>query len=437
MRLPEASAARPLALVVDDDEIVRILEQATLSQYDFDVVAAADGDQALSVLADTPASLILLDLDMPGTDGFEVCRRIRQRWDATELPVIVVTGMDDLDSLNRAYQLGANDFISKPIYWRMLGYRARYALRSAQAGRALHHLENKQAAMIRAMPDTIFVIGRDGSILDCRQGSATQPFVASAECVGKTLGEALPGDVAARMRDCLRLALEGGALQSMVYRLPLAEGMHDYEARFAASDADEVVVVVRDITLERANEARIRQLAYYDKLTGMPNRHHFIERLEGELARARRNGRKVALLFIDLDGFKAVNDSLGHEAGDRLLQAVAERLKERLRASDTISRLTLDEASLHFARLGGDEFTVVLPELDDVQIVVHIAERVQRLLTAPFEIDGHRIAVTASIGIAIFPDDGDDAGSVLKHADMAMYRAKDRGRNNWQMYGAG
>jgi diguanylate cyclase (GGDEF)-like protein len=424
----------PTVLIVDDDDVMRMLEQETLLQFDFEVREAADGETALDMLVEPPPDLVLLDVDMPGVNGFEVCRRIRQHWDATEVPVIMVTGMDDLASINHAYEAGANDFISKPINWPILGYRARYVLRSAQAARTLRELEEKQAAIVRAMPDMIFLVNRDGTVLDYKEGYGTTPFVAAGEFLGRRVADVLPADVAQILLHGIERALDKSDLQSVLYKLPMADGAHHYEARLAPSGADKVVVVVRDITLQKLNEEKIRRLAYFDTLTGMPNRQHFIERLDHELLRAREDNSQLALLFLDLDGFKRINDTLGHSAGDHLLQAVAARLKERLRAGDIVSRPALDESSLHFARLGGDEFTVVLPNIEDTQVVKLIAERVQTVLNQPFQIGEEEITVSASIGIAIFPTDGNDAAALLKHADTAMYHAKDQGRNNWQMY---
>jgi len=433
MRSPKRSTL-PTVLIVDDDHVMRMVEQETLIQFEFDVVEAADGEQALELLVEPPPDLVLLDVDMPGVDGFEVCRRIRRSWDATEVPVIMVTGMDDLASINQAYEAGANDFISKPINWPILGYRARYVLRSAQAARTLRELEEKQAAIVRAMPDMIFLMDRDGTYLDYKAGYDTTPFVPPADFLGRNVAEVLPADVGQTLLYGIGRALDKGDLQSVVYKLPMPDGIHHYEARIARSGSDKAVAVVRDITLQKLNEEKIRRLAYFDTLTGMPNRQHFIERLDQELLRAHREKRRLALLFLDLDGFKRINDTLGHSAGDYLLQSVAARLKERLRAGDIVSRPALDESGVHFARLGGDEFTVVLPDIEDTEVVKLIAERVQAVLNRPFQIGEEEITVSASIGIAMFPDDGNDAAALLKHADTAMYHAKDQGRNNWQMY---
>ena len=425
---------RPQALVVDDDQVMRLLESETLSQFGFDVTEAADGEAALELLAGPAPDLVLLDVEMPGIDGFEVCRRIRKRRDMSEVPIIMVTGLDDLDSINLAYESGANDFISKPINWPVLGHRARYVLRSARESSQLRELEEKQAAIVSAIPDMILLTNRDALILDCKEAYRAASVVSPIAWLGRKLQEVLPADAGDELLRAIERCLKGNELQSVIYKVPMAAGITHYEARLAPSGAGKVVIVVRDITLQDRDQEKIRRLAYVDGLTGMPNRQSFLERLDRELLRARRDGRLVALMFLDLDGFKRVNDTLGHSAGDFLLQAVARRLKEKLREGDFVSSPALDESGLHFARLGGDEFTVVLPDLEDKQPIETVAQRLLIMLSRPFQIRDQEVTITGSIGIAIFPDDGDDAATLLKHADTAMYHAKDQGRNNWQPY---
>jgi GGDEF domain-containing protein len=190
------------------------------------------------------------------------------------------------------------------------------------------------------------------------------------------VGETLPPDVAGLLSGCVESALSRGEMQSAYYRLPMPDGIRHYEARVAPSAADTVISIVRDITAQKSDEEKIRRLAYFDPLTGMPNRLHFLEYVDRELLRARHANRQLALMFLDLDGFKRINDTLGHSVGDALLQAVAQRLKDKLRPSDIVARTGLDELALHFARLGGDEFTVVLPDLLDAGVVGAIAQRV-------------------------------------------------------------
>ena len=191
-------------------------------------------------------------------------------------------------------------------------------------------------------------------------------------------------------------------------------------------------LMLRRLVLEAMEKSRA--LAYYDGLTGLPNRQLFTDRLERALVHARRHDRLVAICFLDLDGFKRVNDTLGHSIGDRLLCQVAQRLMSGVRLSDFVGRLHSDESPVAVSRLGGDEFTFVLREISTSEDAGGVADRVLDALRKPFVVDGHEVTATGSIGIAVFPHNGYDAETLLRNADTAMYWAKDRGRNNRQFY---
>jgi diguanylate cyclase (GGDEF)-like protein/PAS domain S-box-containing protein len=182
------------------------------------------------------------------------------------------------------------------------------------------------------------------------------------------------------------------------------------------------VAVFSDITTEKENEERLYRLAHYDLLTELPNRMLFYDRLRQGLLRARRNRRRVAIMFLDLDGFKQVNDELGHPAGDELLRQVARRLTGVLRASDTVSRF------------GGDEFTVAIPDLAADEDVSRVAQKIIAAVAKPYYLGSHRAQVTTSIGIALYPDHGDEPDALITHADMAMYETKNAGKNNYRFF---
>ena len=191
---------------------------------------------------------------------------------------------------------------------------------------------------------------------------------------------------------------------------------------------------IYDITDRKIAQEKMLHMAFHDDLTGLPNRHLLKDRLNQAIKAAQHHNRLVATLFLDIDNFKRINDTLGHNSGDMLLKSIAERLQEFIRKSDTISRATDEDTDSTIARLGGDEFTVLLSEINTVQNAVQVANRMLEILQRPFHIESHEIFLTASIGISIFPHDGIDAESLLKNADTAMYYAKDQGRNNCQFY---
>jgi diguanylate cyclase (GGDEF)-like protein len=197
-----------------------------------------------------------------------------------------------------------------------------------------------------------------------------------------------------------------------------------------------VVGTIQDITERKEAEERIFRLAYFDGLTGLPNRQSFLELLSREIGRAQRKDERLAVLFVDLDGFKNVNDTLGHHAGDLILQWAADRLQNALRPSDVVSRGAHAGTEVQLARLGGDEFTALVCDLGRGEDALGVAHRLRDLMRRPFVIDGRDVVMTSSIGIALYPDDGLDAETLLKHADSAMYHAKSQGRDNCQFYSA-
>ena len=181
----------------------------------------------------------------------------------------------------------------------------------------------------------------------------------------------------------------------------------------------------------REIEGRLNRLAFYDSLTGLPNRSLFKDRLAQAIEQARRYDHMMALLFIDMDNFKRINDTLGHSIGDELLCNAANRLTKCLRSSDTIARSDVVNIA---ARLGGDEFTVILPKVDEKDGVTAVVKRIEKTLTQPMDLGGHQVTVTPSIGIALFPGDGDNVEELLKKADLAMYFAKRMGPNIHKFY---
>ncbi|MDH3637611.1 MAG: EAL domain-containing protein, partial [Gammaproteobacteria bacterium] len=243
-----------------------------------------------------------------------------------------------------------------------------------------------------------------------------------------------------RVKNWFMHARERGKVSDITYDVVTRAGKRRTVHQRAEAIVDssgtlqELHAAVQDITEQKQAEEEIRRLAYFDTVTGLPNRAAFEERLSQAVALAKRNDRQLAVLFLDLDNFKRINDTLGHTIGDLLLKEIAGRLLTAIRRSDTVTRNQPDEDDKNLARLGGDEFIVLLSEIRRSEDAAIVANRILETLSQPVNVAGHEISVTPSIGIAVFPKDGDDVESLLKNADVAMYAAKRRRKNQYQFF---
>lgn len=292
---------RPIVVLADDDPSIRLMVRHVLESEHFDIVEASDGLEAIKAVEKHHPALILLDAVMPGIDGFTTCQQIKEKGH-TDIPVMMITGLDDDASVERAYEVGAIDFITKPIKWAVLKHR------------------------------------------------------------------------------------------------------------------------VKSVVAKVIAERKVKLLAYRDTLTGLPNRLLFADRLEQAVIRSDRSRTSMALMLVDIDDFKLVNDSFGHDAGDKLIKAVGHLISKSLRRADTI------------ARLGGDEFAVIIEGIDGPEDAISIADNLTTILEHNVRLDDQETYTSASIGIAVYPDDGKDTRTLLKNADTAMFRAKENGRHCFQFY---
>lgn len=339
----------------------------------------------------------------------------------------------------RAFDAGATDFSSKPIHPEMLRHRVRFLVRSRRAVEGLRRSEARLSAAQK--------IAALGSWELDPTSRSIRLSAEAGEILG-VRGAALEEDAflerfSADDRVTLRRVLASARVEKRGFDLDATVESQDggskevqIQAKAIADDPTEgawMLGTIQDVSERRENERKIRFLAYYDVLTGLPNRAFFHESLLASLARARRQSGQLAVLFVDLDNFKRINDSLGHPAGDRVLQEVGRRLRDAIRLEDGISRFgTEREGSL--ARLGGDEFTLVLGDLRQPEDAARVATRILTILKPPVALETGEIFVSASIGISVFPRDGMSAEELLRNADTALYHAKESGRNAFHFW---
>jgi diguanylate cyclase len=435
-------------LIVDDKpELLDSLYQLILlNGYQAD--KALGGEQALEALGRKRYDVVLLDLIMPGVSGHDVLDFADR--EALDCKIIVVSGDSSFSGVKHALHCGAFDFVKKP-------YEAGELISTMETALRQCRLESQNVAMeerlkeseelhrfiVNNSPDLVYMLDRNGCFTFLNDRIETLLGYRKGELIGRHYSELVDDehlDIArnifnerrtghrastnVEMRFKSRLPRRGPRLfhtQSVWMELT-AEGVYSDLNERTREHFVGTYGTARDISERKESQELINFQAYHDLLTHLPNRALLKDRLSLAIAHARRNKRRLAVMFLDLDRFKLVNDTLGHSMGDRLLKAVANRLQSCLRRGDTL------------ARFGGDEFTLLLPEVRTKDDVVVIASKILDRLNAPFVIDGHELFVGASIGISIYPEAGDCEESLIQNADIAMYQVKGRGKNGYQFF---
>jgi len=433
-------SSHPLVLIVDDDASIRTLAARALEHEGYRVALAETGSEGLRLTLDRRPDLVLLDVQLPGLSGYDVCRRICDDPRTAHTPVVMLTGNDDVESIDLAYTYGARDFVSKPVNWHLLMYRIRYLLRDAEA---LVHLAKHRERLNRAQRMArmgYWEVDVESQLVHCsdeireRCGFPRDDSPVHLQRMIDLVHPADRPDFVRTLEECIRNLGEF----EFEHRLVMPDGevrVAHVQGRVSRDEAKGRLLVEgvsQDVTERRAAERQIRHLALHDVLTGLGNRRQFSRRLELAADLAQRHKRRVGVLLLDLDDFKRINDTLGHLAGDALLQEVTARLVGSMRSGDWSG--DRDGSQPVLCRMGGDEFSVLLPDVIDPQEAGRVARRILSTLSDPYVVDDREIVVSASIGIAIFPDDGRDPDSLLRNADVAMYHAKRRGRRNYQFF---
>lgn len=433
----------PLALIIDDDLSMRLAMEAALKKVGFACILAENGRKGIDLFRENNPDLVLLDVVMPEIDGFETCTMLRGLPGGGLTQILMVTGLDDVESIDLAFKVGADGFISKPINWVILGHRGRYMLRAGQAfqelNRSRFRLEKTQK-MARLGNWEVDLVS--GQFLCSDQASYLLGLNGNS---GNVTYEGFFQNIEAEDREDVRDKIDTAIREEkpvrLLYRVYHADGTMRHilnQAEILYNDQDVPILLlgaVQDVTRQKVAEEEIRKLAFYDGLTGLSNRLLFMNRMEQEIVAAKRNNSTFALLYLDLDQFKRINDTFGHYIGDHLLKKISVALLKSIRCTDTASRIGCSENPEEMiARLGGDEFTIILNDIHEAEHVALVARRIIKEVPKSHIIEGHEITVTTSIGISMYPTDGSDANVLLKNADTAMYQAKNIGRNNYQFY---
>jgi diguanylate cyclase (GGDEF)-like protein/PAS domain S-box-containing protein len=434
----DAPAPRQTVLVIDDDAIIRLMVSEALGEAGYEVFEARSAEDGWAQFDRRGADLVLLDVILPGINGFEACAQLRAHAAGSNVPIIMMTGLDDRQSIVDAFEAGATDFITKPIVWDLLPYRVRYALRANAAlqetvrGRALlgrsQTLANMGSWEWSSASDSVLWSDEMYRIHGVTPG-AMGAMGAAGDCGAALLALIHPED-RAQVGLALTFAQRSGQAYGMEFRIVRPDGSvrQLFEQTDVERDGHGAVLAVhgirRDITQQTEANARIRNLAFFDPLTGLANRALFRDMVQQWLPHAERHAMRCAVLVVDLDRFKLINETLGPRIGDAVLKAVSERLRDGLRGSDLKGWGREQPGEDRLARLGGNEFTALLVDIGDPLQASLVAQRITDALAAPLTVAGHELRVSASIGISMTPDDGQDMDSLLSNAATAMRAAK-------------
>lgn len=427
-------------LIVDDSPTNLALLEHMLRDIGCEVIKAESGMEAVSLVKSYDFALILLDIQMPGMNGYEAAARIKDYERGRHVPIIFITAIfQDEENVRQGYETGAVDYLFRPVDVQILTSKVQAFLKmheqkvelekAVELHRktevALRQAEEKYRLIFERVVEGIFQCTPEGEYLEVNPAMVRiLGYENAQEIIGKPR---LHVDMMAdsdEQKAYVASLEKNGVVSGFEYQVRKKNGEIIWcseSSRIVSSDDwdDFIEGVLEDITDKKTTELELKYLATVDSLTGIANRHKFFDRLEHALAIAKRYDQIVAVLFIDLNEFKKVNDTFGHQMGDDLLRMVAQRLDLRIRKSDTL------------ARLGGDEFGVLLAGIVDEESAIAVTRSLLEEMDKPFILQGQEIHVGATIGISFYPTDGKDSVSLISRADAAMYGAKKKGREKF------
>jgi diguanylate cyclase (GGDEF)-like protein/PAS domain S-box-containing protein len=423
-----------LLMVEDNPGDARLLREMFQAQglHQTELTHAECMTDAEKHLAGGAFDLILLDLGLPDAQGLGAVRRAHIA--APRVPLVVVTGMDDEEMATQALQEGAQDYLIKgQLDSRGLLRALRYAVERKSTEEALFVEKERAQVTLNSIGDAVICTDVSGNITFLNLVAEKMTGWTWEEATGLPMADVFkildassrntlpdPMEIALGQNRAAHLPLNCILIRRDGFEIPIEDSVAPIHNR--EGQATGAVIVFRDVSAARSMAMQMTHSAQHDFLTGLPNRMLLNDRVSQAIASAERRAKKVAVLFLDLDGFKHINDSLGHPIGDKLLQSIAKCLVDCVRGADTVSRQ------------GGDEFVVLLSETERPEDAAITARRMLQAVAEAHSIDQHDLHVTTSIGVSVYPDDGLDAETLIKNADTAMYQAKENGRQSYQFF---
>ncbi|MGN8844509.1 EAL domain-containing protein [Niallia sp. HCP3S3_B10] len=447
-------------LLVDDRPENLLALEAIIEQKDYNLIKAVSGEEALKYLLKYDFAAILLDVQMPGMDGFGTAKIIKAREKTKSIPILFITANNmDSEHIFTGYSLGAIDYILKPFDPIILKAKVESLVEIYKMNQLLkqqaERLEEKKLELEKANKelrrissellvsealanvisdtsiDSMLVLDKDGIILKVNPTVEKMFLYQEQELLNENITTLFSGEKSQKCLDAILpviRSLDSIYENSKEMKLTRKDGTtFPADIQLGKRYVQEKCIIactIRDITKKKEDEHRITHMAYHDGLTDLPNRRLFNDQLQKLVNKAKDNFEPLALLYLDMDRFKYINDSLGHYIGDRVLCEISKILKQCMRNHDFV------------ARVGGDEFNIILPNTNR-ETALEKAEYILKAFKKPIHIDNYELFITTSIGISIFPYDGGETSILTKNADAALYRAKEAGKNQYNVFHSG
>ncbi len=420
-----ANHSKAKVLIADDDAMMREMLKMSLERFDFELFCAEDGLKAKELFSQINPDIVLLDIDMPELDGYETCGQMRFIAGQNYVPIVMVTGKDDRESIERAFDMGADDFMVKPLNWALLGHQLKFIMRSCSAIQEVVQHENRQRALLEALPDACLICSENGEVQSVHLGKLYFVFPYLKDAVGSSISETFNGALRSNIAEQIILSTELKRVPSFQSRVTLVNGENVYiESRLVISEDSEIIVFLRDITDIKEHELKLSNIALYDPLTKLPNRLLIEKELASLVASATAIEQSLAVMFIHLDQLSRINDHFGLCAGDEVLNETSKRLAQLAESINTDAQSPLSIELV--GRFAGNDFVFIVRFAGDLAPVKRLTEKIGALLDKPFKIDSIPVFLRFSIGVACCPQHTNSAVEIIELADSALRIAKGR-----------